>query len=418
MAPSDLDNALAAITYAEGGYVDKACALLGGIVDDVLRVIVSAYVYHITGRGCPGVDLCSEFERVNKRLNELEVQVGSNPMAFLDNHPELGKYLEWRGLRSTGEALSFVIKEARAFALSGLGACALDKGDLANAEDYFGDAATVSREIGNWRNYLINRRRAISVKVLRGEELGSAVSEFKKLWDEALQNMVPTTPYLRTAAHVLSNYLITLALMGRHEDTEKLLREHGKLLDVNKQLSVSTRLALRYLGVDVRVPSNEEVLDAIKPYIFSALLPALSEILGVPVNDASELCARSEDSRLCTIAYMAVRGDKKAEKAIKQPNVNVLSRAGVPRDLLEGISVEQLIEVYAPRSSLEHFILLLRALVNGDRVLALLHAEVGRVRLGYSVPPAKLFGELAKALRSNDEAGVRWALAKLYYLHL
>ncbi|MEM3943555.1 MAG: hypothetical protein QXJ59_05690 [Thermofilaceae archaeon] len=64
------------------------------------------------------------------------------------------------------------------------------------------------------------------------------------------------------------------------------------------------------------------------------------------------------------------------------------------------------------------FILLLKALSNGDYHFAKLHAQVGRI----AVPTLSgLFGELVEALEECEEGGltdrVKLALAKLYYYH-
>ncbi|WP_252901500.1 hypothetical protein [Vulcanisaeta sp. JCM 14467] len=56
-----------------------------------------------------------------------------------------------------------------------------------------------------------------------------------------------------------------------------------------------------------------------------------------------------------------------------------LSNSGIPSELLGRTSVRQLIEVIGLTSSFSHFILTLRALILGDKDLALLHAEVAHL---------------------------------------
>ena len=84
----------------------------------------------------------------------------------------------------------------------------------------------------------------------------------------------------------------------------------------------------------------------------------------------------------------------------------------------EEVRDEELWELVSPSGSLSRFILLLKALSNGDYRLAKLHAQVGRIRLSTS---SGLFGELAEALEECEESGltnrVKLALAKLFYFH-
>ena len=149
-----------------------------------------------------------------------------------------------------------------------MGFCALDKGD-SKAADYFSEVAKIAHELGHWENYLISERRAISTMALMEIDLEKglkedAVSEFEDLWGDALQMMKPAASYFGAAAYVFGDYLVTLALMGRRGDVEKLLKEHGQLLNVDERLSVATCLVLKYLGVNVKAPSSEEVLEAIE----------------------------------------------------------------------------------------------------------------------------------------------------------
>ena len=377
-----------AVTYAKRGIVDKACSLLNEVKDDLLRMVTETYVYYYLtqfGISCPNVDACKELENFSQSLEHLEEQVSSNPNGLLEEHQEFRKYLEWRSVTKPEEALGRVIKEVWVFALLGLVHCALLRGEFNTTPGDYN--RKISCELQKWVNYL--REGAAHV----------------------------TVAYLRKAAHALVGYLITLALAGRREEVEKLLEEYGLFfLGQDKKLSVAARLVLKYLGLSVETPSGEEVLEAVMRYVKSVFLPALAEILGAPIIDAP-VCMKFEDlkdDKSC-IAYMAVKGNKEAEESIRQYIVTKLSKAGVPPGLLEKASVRQLVEVYALRASRERFILLLRALVSGDRDLALLHAEVGRVN--YVEFPGKLFGELADALRSGNEYEVKLAVAKLYYYH-
>ena len=258
---------------------------------------------------------------------------------------------------------------------------------------------------------------------MMNEDLEKVVSELKDLWGDALRMMKPSAFYFSETAYVLGGYLVALALVGGCGDVEKLLKKYGSLLDeyMDRRLNVATRLVLKYLGVDVKDPSNEEVLGAVEGQIRPELRPAMKEILGIhiPVEDVPSFCGDMEvkDSELCVNAYTAVKkGDKEAEEIVRHHIVNRLSKVSVPRNLLDSANTKQLIEVYAPKTSTAQFILLLRALVSGDRDLALLHAEVTHALLSWEYTK-KLYDELADALRSGDENSVKRAVAKLYYYH-
>ncbi len=98
-------------------------------------------------------------------------------------------------------------------------------------------------------------------------------------------------------------------------------------------------------------------------HVKKAFSEILDEILGKSTTDepsCKEL--REPEDKLCTYAHMAMKGDKEAEDAIRRFITLTLSSAGVPRDLLDRANTRQLIEVYAPATSMGQFILLLRAL--------------------------------------------------------
>ena len=385
---------------SSNAYLNRACSLLNGVKDDALRMITEAYVYDsfsIIGRDCPNTDLClcKRLEFVFKGLEDLEKQAVSNPKGFLDAHPGLREYLMWFSLRMPEERISDIIRDAQGFALSGLGHCALNRGELEMAENYFKKAASAAHEAGNWGNYLNERRwaaRAMALRALEEGRLNDVVKELEEFWNEALQKMESSTQYLEPVVGAFSDYLVALALVGRYEDVKELLQVHGSLLRKNERLSVASRLALKYLGVEVEVPTSKEMLNAIKDDVRPSFLSYLDEILSVPPQPI--------------ILLVSIRHDL----------ITKLSNAGVPRELLERAQDRQLVEVSAPSTSLSYFILLLRALVLNDKDLALLHAEVGRALLKQGLVK-RLFSELTDALRNYDEDGIRKSIAKLYYYH-
>ena len=186
-------------------------------------------------------------------------------------------------------------------------------------------------------------------------------------------------------------------------------------------MGVVVYLALRVLGVDVDVPSAVDVFNAVRGYVQPRLLPALAEVLGAPMEGPLDWCRGLEggDSAFCLDAYNAVRGNEELRVRVEEELRGYLVRRGVPRDLLVGVGIRQLVELVAPAvapaASSARFVLLLRALVGGDAALARLHAEVGRVV--YSKLLGRLYEGLVEALVRGDWGAVGLAVARLYYYH-
>ncbi|WP_054850284.1 hypothetical protein [Vulcanisaeta sp. JCM 14467] len=112
--------------------------------------------------------------------------------------------------------------------------------------------------------------------------------------------------------------------MGRQEYVREILNVYSDLLGMSKPINVATRLTIKYLGMDVEVPSNKEVFEVIKDDVIPDLRPAMAEILGIPISDVQKECERYKfiDSKACVAAYNAVKGDKEAEEYVKQKNNN------------------------------------------------------------------------------------------------
>ncbi|MEM1606141.1 MAG: hypothetical protein QXW41_07865 [Fervidicoccaceae archaeon] len=410
----DWVKAYMADAYAWLGDADKACALLDGMKDGALKAITEAFIYDdliAEGEECPGVDVCARLEKV---VEELE---GTGPVLQADE--ELMEYLKRRWISAPEKALGILLQEAMAFALSGLARCALDKGEFDKAVEYFSKAAEISRDLGEWENYLAARSLALRALALGAlpDKAGELLSGFEELWREVLEHLEPTAPYLEKTAGVLGRYLVALALKGRHGDVEKLLREHGWVLRLIPFIDVAVKLTLRFLGARAEEPGPEDVLEAVRGDVEPSMLPALAEALGLG-GYGTEYCAQfiGTKGELCIDAYSAVKGNSAARHVLELLARSALAEKGVPRDLLEKADAKRLAEAWAPRTSLARFVLLLRALSTGDVDAALLHAEAGRAEFkGKTL--GMLYGELAEALRRGDKDALRAALAKLYYYH-
>ncbi|MEM3944192.1 MAG: hypothetical protein QXJ59_08915, partial [Thermofilaceae archaeon] len=297
------------------------------------------------------------------------------------------EYLRHRSLRKPVEAIQRILEEARMKHLYARALIELDKGvrendkdRLSKAAEDFSKAAELAKKWGDEENYVSLRGRSARVRVLSVDKLDEEVlKEFGEIWREALESWRPTRRYFCTLAFALVEHLVALALSGG--DWGKLLEEHHSLLEFDPRLKVATLYMLNILAGCKEKPSDEEA------YLAAGVMERVKEM------------------------------KEKWSEELRSRLIKRLKDRGV--EIGEEVRDEELWELVSPSHSLSRFILLLKALSNGDYRLAKLHAQVGRSEF-----PALsgLFGELAEALEECEEGGltdrVKLALAKLYYHHL
>ncbi|MEM4455493.1 MAG: hypothetical protein QXT28_12320 [Thermofilaceae archaeon] len=296
------------------------------------------------------------------------------------------EYLRYRSLGKPEEAIQWVLEDVRRKHLRARALIELDKGVRENSKDRlskaaedFSKAAELAKNLGEEENYVGLRGKSAGVRVLLMDKLSEEVlKEFGEIWRIALESRRPTRRYLHTLASALARHLVALALSGG--DWRGLLEEHRVLLELDPRRKVATLYMLNILAGCKEKPSDEEA------YSVAGVMERVKEM------------------------------KEKWNEELRVQMIRWLKDLGVE---IEGeVKDEELWELLLPRNSLSQFILLLKALSNGDYRLAKLHAQVERNR---SFTPSGLFGELAEALEECEGGGltdrVKLALAKLFYFH-
>ncbi|MEM4438796.1 MAG: hypothetical protein QW680_09220 [Pyrobaculum sp.] len=398
--------------------VKRACALLGEIGDEVLKLIAKANVYQahvVRGRSCPGVNAERELEGIVKQLDETLEKAESGSFKITE---ELGEYLTRRSPKKPEEALKRELLGAKGFALYASARLKLERDDPKGAADLYENAAEIEKGLENWRSYLVAKSKGVGARLLAEElDVGGLVEAFRGLWGEALEHIELRALYLEIAASTMGKYLVALALNGRLEEAEGLYREHSWWPRSSPiYANVTTRLLASFLGLKtVEAPSDREVLLATISYVYRPLLPAYALSFGVYIGDAADICAETSDSELCIDAHLAVRGNKSAIERIMSRARDLAIELGINIKELEGLDAIKLIQWMAPSNSLAIIILMLRELLRGNYRMARLHA-LGASK-SFKGLPSRLFAEAAEAIERGDEKSLRISLAKLYYFH-
>jgi uncharacterized protein YeaC (DUF1315 family) len=241
---------------------------------------------------------------------------------------------------------------------------------------------------------------------------------------------------------------VSLALTGDYETISKLLEEHWQVLDANEQASVLTRLMLNALlghrvglsgELEGKLSVNpEELINAFGSYMHSEFLPALRVALEIAKpEDGIKLCEEFNDED-CVDFVLAVKGNSAAVKQLREGLIDAFHKLiseGEVVDLLErlnfnvkslinefegsvdGLDGKSLVQLVAPRSSLAHLALMLRALINGDERLAKAHALYEAVDVSGKLL-TRLFLEAYRACCDLKSEGFRRAVARLFFYNV
>ncbi|MEM3964913.1 MAG: hypothetical protein QW584_04230, partial [Thermofilaceae archaeon] len=357
--------------------VKKCGKEMGWITDvEILDDIVEANIM---------LNEISEAEKALKYLSEALQKLETEGKEILQSDC-VKEYLRHESLKKPEEAIQKVLEKARRKHLRARALIELDKGLQGNDKDLlskvakdFSKAAELAKNLGEEENYVSLRGESAGVRVLSVDKLDEEVlKEFGEIWRIALESLRLTRGYLSTLASALARHLVALALSGG--DWGKLLKKYRFLLEFDPMLKVATLYMLNILAGCKEKPSDEEA------YLVAGVMERVKQL--------KEEWSEELRSRLI--------------KRLKDRGVEI---GGEVRD-------EELWGLVSSSFSSSLFILLLKALSNGDYRLAKLHAQVGRIR----VPTLSgLFGELFEALEECEEGGltdrVKLALAKLYYYH-
>jgi len=378
---------------------------------------------HHVQRHCSLSDLIKEVESVRGALDE----AAAHPEELSEIVESDADFAEWvTALSSTGDA-GLMIENMRAWfthvladyklshALDEKGE--LDEKKLEEAAEEFEKAAEINRKSKLWENYLIARGRALRTRVLAAnswEELLERAKGFWELWKEAEKHLELTARYLATAAHTLGEYLVYLAASGDKETAEELLKKWRWLLDYRPEVSVATRLMLKFLGVGEGA-RLEEVVDVFGPWLSSEYRPALWLLAGyLQKDEALEICKKLPKSEVCVDAVVSVAGDQDAAEKSK---LEIKSETPGARPLRDEVVERTLVEVRATTYSHALFAFMLLAAVEGRSKAVRVHGLLGSLAYLGTIDQL-LFNAVYENCGELNSEGCRLALLKLYYYHI
>jgi len=318
--------------------------------------------------------------------------------------------------------------------------------DLEAAKRFFEESAEISRELEDWFDYLIDCSRATCCSLLRAgslEDLKNGSKMLEKIWMEAEKQVrkgpwAPTVPVLEREAATLAEYLVHLALEGRGKEVSRLLSEKEWLFVHYPEAGVAARLLLRILGAEVEEPEPREIAKALEGAgIEPVFRPAFNVLMRLqPIEQAKASCRELEVEywEVCLRALKAMR-DEVYAALLKCDVLDILDwsvigrlRELAPRceereivkrfhsELGEFVvkrRIEDVLLLFAPRTSLAGIVFMLWTLSRRDEELARAHAKLASIELGGKLP-RRLFREAAEA---RSEEKFKLALLKLFYLH-
>jgi hypothetical protein len=400
--------------------VARAYVLATALYSDELAQVVQRY--------CGLGDLIEEAEAVKGVLDTAATHL-DELRKIMESDAD---FAEWVTVRDITGDVGFVIENVRGLftyllahyklshALDEKGE--LDAEKLEEVAEEFEKVAEMHRKLKGLENYLTARGRALRTRVIAAkswEELLERAKGFQVLWKEAEEHLKLTAEYLATAAHKLGEYLVYLAASDNKEEAVKLLKERRWLLNYRPEVSVNTRLMLRFLGVGEGA-KLEEVVDVFKSLFLPEFQPALSMLAGrLQRDEAHKECgklfsAKPSEAKRCDIIVATAAGDRVAAEILRSVIEKVAPEA---RPLLDRADGKTLVEVLAPIYSSAQLAFMLLAAVEGRADAVRLHGPWGTVQSKKS-----LLLRLSRAVYENcgdlDSEGCRMALLKLYYYHI
>jgi len=389
-----------------------------------------------------GIDVVGKVSEVLEKLNDMREKVQE-----LMRDEEFMSYIESRFVKADEETVKKEILEAALLLKHELAHYRLDNNKLIEARDLFNEAAKEYREIGDYRNYLVDSSWVLRVEAIKDSSVGKElVDGFRQLYEETfnVEHFKPTPTYLSTALLILGNYLVSLALINDVEGIRKLPEEHWRVLNVDERVSVLTRLMLNALlgprgGLSGELEGKlgvnpEELIKAFESDMYSNFLPALRVAFKMKSpEDGIKLCEEFNDV-VCIDGVLAVKGNSVAVKQLREAVINAFnafnnSLKGLGSDveslinenefrgLVSGLDGKSLAQLIAPGSSRAQLALMLHALINGNKELAKALALKGAI-YSSSKLLRRLYLEVYKACCDLKSESFRLAIARLYFYHI
>jgi len=406
-----------------------------------------------------GIDVVNRADEVLKELNKLREKVQE-----LMRDGEFTSYVESRFIKVDEEAVRSTILEMAPSLKNSLAIYRFGNDELDEAARLFNEAAKESREIGDYKNYLIDRGWALRVEAIKGslvgDDLVKLVNGFRQLYEETFnkKHFMRTASYLGTASSTLGEYLVSLALTGDDKKIKELIEEHLWVLNANERSWVLTRLMLNaLLGPKDRLDNElkgrlvvkpRELIEAFKYEIFSVFLPALRVAFGLlKPEDVGEACESIDEKyekgkSICKGIASAARGKGATvevlreevliktfrERISKGEKLNLLKGLGFDakslsdefRGLAYGLDGKSLVQLPALKNSRAQLAFMLYALINGDEKLAKAHALYETAALSVKLL-SRLFLDVYRACEKGCDLGnedLRQAITKLFLYHV
>jgi energy-coupling factor transporter ATP-binding protein EcfA2 len=404
-----------------------------------------------------GIDVFNRADEVLKELNKLrkKVQELMRDEGFMN-------YVEFWSIKADEEAVRNIILDTASHLKDFLAIYRFDNDELDEAARLFKEGAEEYREIGEYRNYLVDRSWASRAEAIEGSLVGNKlVDEFRQSYEETFneEHFEYTALYLSNASLTLGEYLVSLALTGGDGGVKKikeLLEEHLWVLNAYYEGSVLTRLTLNALLGPRGELSGElkgrlvvepgELIKAFKDKINSLFLPALMVAFGLlKPEDVGEACELIDEKyemgkSICKGIASAARGKGATvevlrvvlikafrERISKEEKLNLLKGLGFDakslsdefRGLAYGLDGKSLVQLLALEHSRAQLAFMLYALINGDEKLAKAHALYGTAALSGKLL-ARLFLDVYRACGKGCDLGnegLRQAITKLFLYH-
>jgi len=398
--------------------VAEARVLAAALHNDYLASYIQKY--------CNLGDIVKEAETVRKTLEEIAIAHPDEVRKIAKSDVDLAEYVATHCVvDDAGRVFKnlmvwfthVLIRYRLAHAISERGE--LDEEKLEEIMEEFQRVAEILRKLGPWENYLASINWALRTRILAAKSWEEFLKTAKDLWKlckEAEEYFKPTAEYLANATGILSNYLVYLAAIDDKESVKNLLKEWRQLLNYDPQISVVTRLMLKFLGMEDEA-KLEDVTHAFEPELsprFSIELLTLTDLL--QKHEALRMCEQLSKSKNCVDTITSALGNQVSIERVKL-KLKIEIKVLETHLFLDEVDVRTLVEVLSPISSQAQLAFMLLAATEGRAVAVRLHGLWGSIM--YRVPLlSRLFRDVYENCGDLNSEGCKLALLKLYYYHI
>jgi len=428
------------------GFIAWAFALAPALIHGNVRELIE--------RGL-SVDVVSKANEILEELNKMRGNVRE-----LMSDKVFMSYVESRSIRTDEEneeavkmSIEAAILDAALFLKHALALYKLNNDEFDEAARLFNEVAKEDREIGVYENYLASRNWTLRVEAIKGSLVGDElVKKFQQLYEETFnkKHFRLTVIYLSYASLILSNYLVSLALINDVKKIHELLEEYWWVLETDYEVSVLTRLTLNALlspkdklGSELKyvlVVEPWELIVAFKDRIDSEFASSfIFRFMGLEnAENACKSVMGSTGEENYKDAVLTAKGDSAAVEQLRRKLINDFREQilrieksswfrglGFDDDalvsefkkLVSGLDCESLVQLLAPIDPRAQLAFMLYSLIDGNEELAKAHALKGAVNFGEKLPTRLLLEAYEACCDLNDD-GFRRAIARLFFYHV